>query len=167
MPEIVKRSELATFLPTDRLVRVFDALINNLNVSIPNQQQSNEIDAAGAQAQASQALAELASVAQQLSDILAAPIQQVEPAPDQHTVYLEQIPPDQYTPAPYPPDLGEDVSFRNVTTRNAASLINSGVTLTNGAGAATGTLTNAPTAGNPTKWIQINDNGTIRRIPSW
>jgi hypothetical protein len=38
---------------------------------------------------------------------------------------------------------------------------------TNGAGAAVGTLNNAPAAGNPTKWISINDNGTIRRIPAW
>jgi hypothetical protein len=35
------------------------------------------------------------------------------------------------------------------------------------AGTATGTLTNAPAAGNPTKWITINDNGTLRRIPTW
>lgn len=39
--------------------------------------------------------------------------------------------------------------------------------LTNGAAAATATLTNAPTAGNPTKWISISDNGTTRFIPAW
>lgn len=39
--------------------------------------------------------------------------------------------------------------------------------LTNNAGASAGTLTNAPAAGNPTKWIKINDNGTIRSIPAW
>jgi len=38
---------------------------------------------------------------------------------------------------------------------------------TNNAAAAAGTLTNAPVAGNPTKWIPINDNGTIRNIPAW
>jgi hypothetical protein len=37
----------------------------------------------------------------------------------------------------------------------------------NGAAAALGTLTNAPAAGNPTKWIPINDNGTTRYIPAW
>jgi hypothetical protein len=46
-------------------------------------------------------------------------------------------------------------------------LLNSSVTLTNGAAAQTATLTNAPAAGNPTKWISINDNGTTRRIPAW
>lgn len=39
--------------------------------------------------------------------------------------------------------------------------------ITTGAGASTGTLTNAPAVGNPTKWIPINDNGTTRYIPAW
>jgi hypothetical protein len=41
------------------------------------------------------------------------------------------------------------------------------VALTNGAAAAAGTLLNAPAAGNPTKWVPINDNGTTRYIPAW
>jgi hypothetical protein len=52
-------------------------------------------------------------------------------------------------------------------TNNTGRLIDSSVALTNGAAAATGTLTNAPTAGNPTKWIPIDDNGTTRYIPAW
>jgi len=43
----------------------------------------------------------------------------------------------------------------------------SGSNYTNNAGAQAGTLTNSPTAGNPTAWIPINDNGTIRNIPAW
>jgi len=39
--------------------------------------------------------------------------------------------------------------------------------ITDGSGSMTATLLNAPTAGNPTKWISINDGGTIRKIPSW
>lgn len=39
--------------------------------------------------------------------------------------------------------------------------------ITTGAGAGTGTLTNAPASTNPTKWIPINDNGTVRYIPAW
>lgn len=46
-------------------------------------------------------------------------------------------------------------------------LMNNGVAMTNGAGAAVGTLNNAPAAGNPTKWVEINDNGTLRYIPAW
>jgi hypothetical protein len=46
-------------------------------------------------------------------------------------------------------------------------LLHTLTSLANGAGASIGTLTNAPAAGNPTKWITINDNGTPRQIPAW
>ena len=49
----------------------------------------------------------------------------------------------------------------------STTLHTTSVALTNGAAAAAGTLTNAPAAGNPTKWIPINDNGTTRYIPAW
>jgi hypothetical protein len=50
---------------------------------------------------------------------------------------------------------------------DSAQMIGSGVGFTNGAGSGAGTLTNAPVAGNPTKWVPINDNGTTRYIPAW
>lgn len=50
---------------------------------------------------------------------------------------------------------------------NQSSLPGTLSSFSNGAGASTGTLNNAPIAGNPTKWISINDAGTIRRIPAW
>lgn len=46
-------------------------------------------------------------------------------------------------------------------------LLDLGQALTNVAAAQTATLTNGPVAGNPTKWVQINDNGTLRSIPTW
>lgn len=54
-----------------------------------------------------------------------------------------------------------------VNPAGGTTLLKSGVALANGAAAAAGTLTNAPAAGNPTKWISIDDNGTIRKIPAW
>lgn len=47
------------------------------------------------------------------------------------------------------------------------SILSSTFAMQNNAAAQAGTLTNAPVAGNPTKWIPINDNGTIRNIPAW
>jgi hypothetical protein len=38
---------------------------------------------------------------------------------------------------------------------------------TNGAGAAAGTLANAPTAGNPGFWLTVSINGTTRYVPAW
>lgn len=48
-----------------------------------------------------------------------------------------------------------------------ATMIRTYTAFGNGAGAGAGTLTNAPAAGDPTKWIPINDNGTVRHIPAW
>ena len=52
-------------------------------------------------------------------------------------------------------------------TSQAAFIARSSIALTNGAGASAGTITNAPSVGNPTKWIPIDDNGTTRYIPAW
>lgn len=48
-----------------------------------------------------------------------------------------------------------------------APLLRTNTAITSGAGANTGTLTNSPVAGNPTKWFPINDNGTTRYVPAW
>lgn len=52
-------------------------------------------------------------------------------------------------------------------TSAATFMIGSRTSYNNGAGAGAGTLTNAPAAGDPTKWIPIDDNGTTRYIPAW
>lgn len=49
----------------------------------------------------------------------------------------------------------------------STTLLQTSVNLTNGAAAQVATMTNGPTAGNPTKWVPINDNGTTRYIPAW
>lgn len=54
-----------------------------------------------------------------------------------------------------------------ISTNNAATFHTSRATLTNGAGVGAGTILTAPAAGNPTKWIGIDDNGTTRYIPAW
>lgn len=52
-------------------------------------------------------------------------------------------------------------------TNGDTVLMRTSSALPNGAGAQTGTLTNGPVNGNPSKWIPINDNGTTRYIPAW
>ena len=54
-----------------------------------------------------------------------------------------------------------------ITVVGGSYLLTTNSALTSGGGSATGTLTNAPDSGNPTKWIAINDNGTDRYIPTW
>jgi len=62
---------------------------------------------------------------------------------------------------------GFTVTGGALTGLGGASFITTSTALTDGAAAALGTLTNAPAAGDPTKWIGINDNGTLRYIPAW
>ncbi len=62
--------------------------------------------------------------------------------------------------------------FQGVATINSLKIASTTafqttVALTDFSGAQTATILNGPTAGNPTKWFQINDNGTLRRIPAW
>lgn len=59
------------------------------------------------------------------------------------------------------------MQIQALTLTTAASLLATNVSLTDNSGAAAGTLLNAPTAGNPTKWIAFTDNGVTRKIPTW
>jgi hypothetical protein len=64
----------------------------------------------------------------------------------------------------FPADI---ITTGDLYTTDASFLIRTRATLSNGAAANAATLTNAPAAGNPTKWISIDDNGTTRKIPAW
>jgi len=55
----------------------------------------------------------------------------------------------------------------SISTSQATFMHITTAALNDGAGGSLGTLTNAPAAGNPTKWIPVNDNGTTRYIPAW
>lgn len=52
-------------------------------------------------------------------------------------------------------------------THGSTTLLATTVALADAAGANAGTLNNAPTAGDPAKWVTINDNGTILAFPAW
>ena len=60
----------------------------------------------------------------------------------------------------------QDFSMK-ILTISDTKLMATATTFNDGAAAAAGTLLNAPSAGNPTKWIPIDDNGTTRYIPAW
>jgi hypothetical protein len=67
-------------------------------------------------------------------------------------------------------DSGQRISMQaanGLSVNEAAFLIHAINALTDGAGASLGTLANAPAAGNPTKWIPIDDGGVTRHIPAW
>jgi hypothetical protein len=45
--------------------------------------------------------------------------------------------------------------------------LKSGLELLDGSGSSAATLSNAPSPGDPSKWIMIDDGGTTRYIPAW
>lgn len=59
------------------------------------------------------------------------------------------------------------ITASSVTQTDATALIHTATALNNGAAAQVATMTNGPAAGNPTKWVPIDDNGTTRYIPAW
>lgn len=60
-----------------------------------------------------------------------------------------------------------DLFVLDLFTNDSSFALRSGVTMNNGAATNLGTITNAPSAGNPTKWLPYDDNGTTRFIPAW
>ena len=62
---------------------------------------------------------------------------------------------------------GALITTSTLTTLGGATFHTTSSALVNGAGVGAGTIANAPAAGDPTKWIGINDNGTTRYIPTW
>jgi hypothetical protein len=72
-----------------------------------------------------------------------------------------------YDGTPYVFAVAQVEFHQGIKVPGGAQFIQTSSALTNGAGAGAGTITNAPSAGNPTKWIGINDNGTIRYVPAW
>lgn len=65
-------------------------------------------------------------------------------------------------------DAGDMTVRTTITVGGGANpILKTTTTASSGAGIASGTLSNAPTAGNPTKWLIFNDAGTTRYIPAW
>jgi hypothetical protein len=157
------RDQLATFLKDPQQIRQFERLfgeVNGMSTTLEDAQSSAD----SAQATANEALALLDRVAQALEALTTAPADVSIAAPDDMRPVLQF--------GTIVAQNADNVLITGGTVTatligNQATLARSSVALTNGAAAAAGTLLNAPAAGNPTKWVPIDDNGTIRYVPAW
>lgn len=145
--QILNRNQLAEFLRNHESIRAFEELFSVVATELPS---TSELSAGQAALQASQALSDIAEVANELATILMRPYPELV----EEAVYI-------------PPSEMADLNALTITQNDPSVLISASTAMTDGAAAAAGTLNNAPTAGNPTKWIAINDAGTIRYIPTW
>lgn len=166
-PKPLTRRELEQFLPSQRAIRAFEELFKLIPPDLISLQ--SQIDDLNLNNSTN------ANKAQQALDLLERFVCSLE--------LLANSPPPTFptsegdlSPSVQVGTLGEQqataaqITGGNVTANlrnNQTILLESTSTLSNGAAAAAGTLTNAPTAGDPTKWIAINDNGTTRYIPTW
>lgn len=60
-----------------------------------------------------------------------------------------------------------DLKLRDIFSTSTAFMHRIAAVVASGGAAGAGTLSNAPVAGNPTKWMPIDDNGVTRYIPCW
>lgn len=178
-PKPLTRNELAEFLPSQRAIRAFEklfALFTDDPESLTTRIQEVAVDAGSAASKAQQALDYLERIATALELLAMAP----KPASVESDILtqaaMSSTAADDLSPTVPLGTLGmqqaTNVAITGGTVQaqlknNQTILLESVVALTDGAGAAVGTLNNAPAAGNPTKWVEVNDNGTTLRIPAW
>lgn len=156
-PRPVLRQELARVFKNQRVIRAFEKIFDLIPPEFINQQ--IQLDALNLVAELSNSQSNEATAA---VTRLAAAIEQLAMAPPDIATPL----PDELTPRLELADI-KATTVEAALTDSTTNVIASSVALANAAGAAAGTLLNAPTAGNPTKWCQIDDNGTIRKFPTW
>lgn len=156
-PRPVLRQELARVFKNQRVIRAFEKIFDLIPPEFIDQQ--TQIDTINliselAGSQSNEALAAVNRLSSALETLATAPVNQSMQLPDDLTRAIEFA------------DF-KATTVEAALTDSTTSLIASSQTLANGAGAAVGTLNNAPAAGNPTKWVTINDNGVARQVPAW
>lgn len=156
-PRNLTRAQLAEFVSDQRALRVLEQLVATANSTTPDSIAIIKAEADAAMLQANNALAAANAAASAATSALAnanAALAAIAALGDMSSQNASAV----------------NITGGTVAARlknNQTKLLESTTTLANGAGAAAGTLTNAPAAGNPTKWVPIDDNGTTRYIPAW
>lgn len=180
-PKPLTRKELAEFLPNQRAVRAFEKLFDLVPNNLVSQQiqiEALEIVSSLAVANSNEAISALENLTSAITALALAPkVDELVTSQSIMRSELDQIS-SEYELTPRV-ELGTLASQNDdevvisggqidaTITDDSTNLIASSSTITNGAGVAAGTLNNSPTAGNPTKWMPVNDNGTIRYVPGW
>lgn len=173
----LSRAQLAAFLKDPQAIRQFEELFKTVDQTAPDGFNEVSIAAETARVTSQQALDELRRIADALETLALAPAHTADsvaagielPVVCPHDV-------DDLSPSVVIGTLGHQNADRvaisggtivAALTGNQTTMLATSVSLDDGSAAASGTLTNAPSAGNPTKWVAIDDNGTIRYIPTW
>lgn len=169
MPNIPPtRDQLARFLPNQELIRRFEQLFQEAENTTPADvtilfqlAQEIAIDATNAAAAANEALASIQLIAARLGLLPvredAESVDDLKPAVEVGTIASQNADSVDITGG------SASLATATVTTDNGFAITNQ----TDGAGADTGTLGNAPAATDPDFWAPIQINGANYLIPAW
>lgn len=185
----LSRAQLAQFLKDPQAIRQFERLFLVVDAIAPDFVNEIAIAAEIASARSAEVAANLSRIADALellalAGVRTAAIPADDAAPVQITIAADEIAmplhhavaPDDLSPPVQIGTLGQQQADRvaitggevlAAITNTANILIAASQALPDGAAAAAGTLLNSPVAGNPTKWVPINDAGTTRYLPAW
>ncbi len=178
-PRPLTRDELAAFLPSQRAIRAFEKLFELIPDTLTSSAariQEVSIEAATSVAKAQQALDLLERLVSAV-ELLA--LHQPDSSAAAEEISIPQVAAgsiDDVAPPVFVGTVGvqnaDRVSISGGVVsaelrNNQAILLQTTAALNNSAAAAIGTLNNAPAAGDPTKWVTLSDNGTLRYIPAW
>lgn len=185
----LSRAQLAQFLKDPQAIRQFERLFLVVDAIAPDFVAEVAVSAETASARASEVAANLSRIADALELLALAGVRPAEiPADDvepvQITISADEIAipehhavaQDDLSPPVQIGTLGQQQADRvaitggevlAALTNSANILIASSQALPDGAAAGAGTLLNSPIAGNPSKWVPIDDAGTTRYIPAW
>jgi len=154
----ITREQLAKFCPDTETIRAFEELFGEgftlEDVLIAAQNAAN---------QAVQALSTLESIKQIVEFLIVAPTVQIGTMGEQQASNVAITG-------------GNATGLTAVTATTvtgtiintiATWLIENSDVMPNGFGVGLGTLTNAPAAGDPAKWIPVREGGVTRYIPAW
>lgn len=156
-PRPVLRQELTRVFKNQRVIRAFEKIFDLIPPEFINQQvQLDAVNLIGELA-SSQAVAAITAIEQ-----LAAAVDRLALSPPR----INESPQDDISPRNEPGDIKASTVEAKLTD-TSTNLIASSVAMTNGAAVAAATLLNAPVAGNPTKWVTVDDAGTLRLLPLW
>jgi hypothetical protein len=156
-PRPVLRQELSRVFKNQRVIRAFEKIFDLIPPEFIDQQAQNDalnLIAEVASAQANETAAAISRLAAAIEEITSSPA----------TIPLQLN--DDLVPRAEMGDIKAS-TVEAALTDTTPILLASSQPVSDGAGSDTATMTNAPMAGNPTKWVPFNDAGTIRYIPSW
>lgn len=167
MSNTLRRDELMSFLRNDRLIREFESLGEAVNSGLPTDITDTLLAAIIATINAQAAVDKIEGVLSKYRGglTISSPVNEpVTAAPVINTnAELGSMAAQSNRKVKI---TGGEVAAVLKNTRETLMLENT-MALNDGAAASTATMTNAPLAGNPTKWIPILDGSVIRYIPAW